>query len=302
MILAVMLLGLFMNASVTRAFTTSAWAFVIPLLLIQLGRTAWTIVNSEEGVYREHYFRVLIWFVAIMPLWIAGAAADPSFRLVWWTLAAGLELTGTWLAHPVLGRWLESENVPFDADHMMERCRLFLIIALGETVLTTGTAIAEVSMTLMTVVTGAFALAGTVALWALSFGRSHILILQHLEETSDPISTSRYAINVLMVIVAGLIAVAVGNNVVIAHPVGQSSIALSLLLCGGPILFLIAQSWYLWAVLGVSPRLHLIGIAILVLIGFAALFAPPYVALILVGAILSLLAVFDRDRHPAEAL
>ena len=267
MILAVMLLGLFMNASVTKAFTTSAWAFVIPLLLIQLGRTAWTIVNSKKGVYREHYFRVLIWFVAIMPLWIAGAATDPSSRLVWWTLAAGLELTGTWLAHPVPGRRLESENVPFDADHMMERCRLFLIIALGETVLTTGTAIAEVSMTVMTVVTGAFALAGTVALWALSFGRSHILIQQHLEETSDPISTSRYAINVLMVIVAGLIAVAVGNNVVIAHPVGQSSIALSLLLCGGPILFLIAQSWYLWAVLGVSPRLHIIGIAILVLIG-----------------------------------
>src|SRR6187401_2861523 len=41
MMLAVMLLGLFMNASVTRAFTTSGWAFVVPLLLIQLGRTFW---------------------------------------------------------------------------------------------------------------------------------------------------------------------------------------------------------------------------------------------------------------------
>src|SRR5574341_1646891 len=39
LVLAVMLLGLFMNASVTRAFTTSGWAFVFPLLLIQLGRT-----------------------------------------------------------------------------------------------------------------------------------------------------------------------------------------------------------------------------------------------------------------------
>src|SRR3954464_13322954 len=44
MVLAVMVLGLFMNASVTRAFTTSAWAFVIPLLLIQLGRTVWTLL------------------------------------------------------------------------------------------------------------------------------------------------------------------------------------------------------------------------------------------------------------------
>ncbi len=59
LVLAVMLLGLFMNASVTRAFTTSGWAFVIPLLLIQLGRTVWTLVNSTDAVLREHYFRTL---------------------------------------------------------------------------------------------------------------------------------------------------------------------------------------------------------------------------------------------------
>ena len=39
MVLAVTLLGLFMNGAVTGAFTTSGWAFVVPLLLIQLGRT-----------------------------------------------------------------------------------------------------------------------------------------------------------------------------------------------------------------------------------------------------------------------
>jgi low temperature requirement protein LtrA len=49
MILAVMLLGLFMNASVTKAFTMSSWALVTPLLLIQLGRTVWTIINSTNA-------------------------------------------------------------------------------------------------------------------------------------------------------------------------------------------------------------------------------------------------------------
>jgi low temperature requirement protein LtrA len=220
----VMLLGLFMNASVTRAFTTSGWAFVIPLLMIQLGRTAWTIVNSTDAVYREHYLRVLLWFIATTPLWIAGAAVSADARVVWWALAAGLELIGTWLAHPIPGRRLQSQHVSFDAEHMLERCRLFLIIALGETVLTTGTAIAEDSTTLMTLVTGTFALAGTVGLWALSFDRSHRLILRHLEETSDSIRTSRYAVNALMVMVAGLIAVAVANEEVIAHPRGHASL------------------------------------------------------------------------------
>ncbi len=68
LVLAVMLLGLFMNASVTRAFTTSGWAFVIPLLLVQLERTVWTLLNSTDAVLREHYFRTLLWVIATIPL------------------------------------------------------------------------------------------------------------------------------------------------------------------------------------------------------------------------------------------
>lgn len=177
---------------------------------------------------------------------------------------------------------------------MLERCRLFLIIALGETVLTTGAAIAAAPMTLMTVVTGTVALAGTVALWALGFGPAHSLTARHVEKTSDPVYASRHAVNILLVMVAGLIAVAVANEMVIAHPHGHTSAALSLLLYGGPILFLVAQGWYSWLVLQVWPRLRLVGSAALVLVGFAALTTPPYVALILVGASLTTLAILDR--------
>ncbi len=294
LVLAVMLLGLFMNASVTRAFTTSGWAFVFPLLLIQLGRTVWTLLNSTDAVLREHYFRTLLWVIATTPLWIAGAAVSPEARVLWWALAAGIDQIGRWLAHPIPGRRLQSENVEFDADHMLERCRLFLLIALGETVLTTGMAIAEASITVMTLATGTFALTGTVALWALSFGRSHRLIIRHLEKTSDPIRASRHAVNALTVMVAGLIAVAVANEEVIAHPQGQTSFALSLLLGGGPILFLAAQGWYLWAVPKVRSQLHLVGGIALLLVGLATLAAPPYVALLLVGASVSTLAILAR--------
>ncbi len=294
LVLAVMLLGLFMNASVTRAFTTSGWAFVVPLLLIQLGRTVWTLVNSTDAVLREHYFRTLLWVIATAPLWIAGAAVSPEARVLWWALAAGIDQIGRWLAHPIPGRRLRSENVEFDADHMLERCRLFLLIALGETVLTTGMAIAEASITVMTLATGTFALTGTVALWALSFGRSHRLIMRHLEKTSDPIRASRHAVNALTIMVAGLIAVAVANKEVIANPYGHTSFALSLLLGGGPILFLAAQGWYLWAVPKVRSQLHVIGGVALLLVGLATLAIPPYVALLLVGAAVSTLAILAR--------
>ncbi len=80
MMLAVMLLGLFMNASVTRAFSASAlsgWAFVVPLLLIQLGRTVWTLVNSPNAVFRDHYFRTLLWFIATSPIMARGRGRGP---------------------------------------------------------------------------------------------------------------------------------------------------------------------------------------------------------------------------------
>ena len=64
MVLSVMLLGLFLNAFLTRAFTTFAWMFVVPLLAIQLGRTVWAIANATEAVNRGQYVRVLFWFLA----------------------------------------------------------------------------------------------------------------------------------------------------------------------------------------------------------------------------------------------
>ena len=104
-----------------------------------------------------------------------------------------------------------------------------------------------------------------------------------------------------MGMVAGLIAVAVANEQVIAHPHGRASAALSLLLYGGPILYLVAQGWYLWTVPGVFSRLRLIGSAALVLVGLATSTAPPSAALILVGATLWVLAVLDRDGDAGDA-
>src|SRR5262245_46317111 len=130
MILTVTLLGLFMNAAVPRAFTPWGWAFVAPFLLIQLGRTVWTIANVPDAISREHFFRVLVWLIVTTPLWLAGALVDPGVRLRYWGLAAGVDLVGFWLAHPVPGSRLHSRHVEFAGHHMLERCRLFLIIAL----------------------------------------------------------------------------------------------------------------------------------------------------------------------------
>jgi hypothetical protein len=68
----------------------------------------------------------------------------------------------------------------------------------------------------------------------LHFAVSGRLLDRDVETTTDPILAARRTVNGLLVSVAGLIAVAVGNELVIAHPQSQVSMALSLVLFGGP--------------------------------------------------------------------
>ena len=100
MVLAVTLLSLFMNAAVTSAFTDASWVFIVPFLIIQLGRTVWTFQNASDQSHRDQYSRVLIWLAITTPLWIAGAAATPANRLFWWALAAGIDVHTAVCARP----------------------------------------------------------------------------------------------------------------------------------------------------------------------------------------------------------
>lgn len=294
LLLAVMLLGLFMNAAIPTAFSGGVWAFTLPLVVGQLGRSFWMMWRAPTALFREHFQRTSVWMVAIAPLWVIGALVNSEARLGWWAAAALLDLIGGWLGHPIPGRRLNTERLPFDAEHMLERNRLFLLIALGETVLTTGTAIAAAPMSPMTVVTGTVALAGTVALWAVLFGRTHALTLQHLERTLDPLRMGRLATNTQVLIVVGLIALAVANERIITHPFSPPSLALTLLLFGGPLLVRLELALYLWLLDHRVHWGHLIACAVLVVAGLLTLTTPVFVSLILSGAVLVALALLEK--------
>jgi len=71
--------------------------------------------------------------------WIVGGFAQPSERLAWWAAALAIEFVSPavyfWV--PGLGRSRVTDwNV--DGRHMAERCGLFVIIALGESLLVSG--------------------------------------------------------------------------------------------------------------------------------------------------------------------
>jgi len=296
-LLAVMWVGLFMNAAINRAFTDEPWAFVVPFLVVQLGRPIWTIVTAPREL-QAHYVGMLGWLVASAPLWVVGGVGGGTWRLVWWAIAAVLDMTGTWLAHPIPGRVFRSENIEFDAAHLVERCRLFLLIALGEVVVTTGTAVAEVPSRPMAFLTGSCALAIPVALWALYFAGSDHLVNRHVERTTNPILAGRLTLSSEGLVVAGLIALAVGCQLVILHPLADTGASLTLLLFGGPLLYLLVQTGYLWLVTHNRSSARLVGIAALVAGGGLAVLVPAYAAIAVAAAIVSALvaAVFWENR------
>src|ERR671917_144480 len=159
MLVAVMLASLFMSVAIPEAFGERGLMFAIAYVAIQVGRTAFVLV-ALGGTHplSRNFQRVLSWYVASGPLWITGGLLDGEARYVLWGLALSVEVCGPvagfWT--PGLGRTLTGEWT-IEGGHFAERCRLFIIIALGESLLVTGTTFGEIESSTATV--SAFVLA-----------------------------------------------------------------------------------------------------------------------------------------------
>jgi low temperature requirement protein LtrA len=68
------------------------------------------------------------------------------------------------------------------------------------------------------------------ALWAFYFAGSPHIVDRRSTPTADPIWTARMGANGQYVVLAGLVATAVGCETVIAHPLSPGSLAVGLLL------------------------------------------------------------------------
>lgn len=296
-VVIVMGLGLFMNAAIANAFAGGAWLFVIPLLLILFILIVVSLVRAPNPVMRGHSQRVLAWMAVYVPLWLVGAAADPGPRLWWWGAATLIDMTGTWLGHPVPGHVLRSANLPFDANHMLERMRLFLIILLGETVLTIGGAVSGAHVDLVTILASVGVFVALVCLWAAYFGGGEDIVHFYVTATPDPIRAARRGINITYGILAGLVALAVGSELVISDPLGHGSATLALLLFGGTILYLAFQAWFYRVATHRVWGQRLVACLACAVAGVAALWLPPLASLALLDAILITLAFVLSRVH-----
>ncbi len=216
------LIGLFMSVSIPHSFAERGIVFAVAYVTTQVGRALfvlWTM-RREAPRLAQTFQRIAVWMTLSGVFWIVGAFAEPDERLAWWTLALGIEMFGPWALYwvPGLGRSAVADwNV--DGGHMAERCGLFIIIALGESLLVTGATFAELTWDGPTMTAFFSAVVGSILMWWIYFDTGAQRGEHRLMHAGDPGRTARSAYTyVHIVIVAGIIVCAVADEIVLMHP------------------------------------------------------------------------------------
>ncbi len=293
---AMMLGGLAMAAAIPTAFEGRGLVFAGAYVAMQLGRTAFLVwaVGAGEVALRRNTVRVLLWFAAAAPLWIGGALLEGWPRMALWASAVALEMAGPAMRFHV--PWMGASRVQdwaIEGAHMAERCGLFVIIALGESILVTGATMAGMAWTSSVLAAFGVAVTGSVAMWWLYFHRGAVLGVARITGAADPGRLGRLAYTYLhLPIVAGIIVPAGGDELLLAHPVGRAGVGAVFGLVGGPMLFLGGLIAFKHALRGWWQQSHLGGlVALAVLAAVGGMMSPLGLAAAVAGVLVAVAAV-----------
>ena len=268
LMLALMFTGLLLSTALPAAFDGHGLLFAGTYVLMQVGRSCfmlWALRQSPLAA-RRNFLRITLWLATTGVLWIAGGLHEGQARFVCWTIALTIEYFGPALFFyvPGLGR---SSTAEWDVEggHMAERCSLFVIIALGESVVVTGSSFAASGRTLDAWLAFAIAFIGCVAMWWIYFDLGAERGSRSISASSDPGRTARLGYTYLhLLIVAGIVVGAVGDELSLSHPHTTASAPEVAVLLGGPALYLLGNALFKKTVNHSNlPLSHLVGLALL---------------------------------------
>jgi low temperature requirement protein LtrA len=302
LMIAIMLASLLMAAAIPDAFGDQAVLFVASYLAIQVGRhTFLTYGAAERGTLeRIRAGRILVWFLFAAPFWIAGALAGGTARALLWLLALAVDYGAPLVTYRLPGAPPVTEDAwQVSTAHFSERFGLFIIIALGESIVLTGATISGADLDAATLAAFATAFLTTAALWWLYFTYVVRIAERRLELAANRTRMARDAYTYLHVVfVAGIIVSAVGDELVIAHPSEPLAGAEVAAVVAGPAIYLLAHALFRLRLTGTTSRRRLGGAAACALAGILAADADALVVAVLV---LAVLAAVIASEHLAAA-
>ena len=219
-----MLAGLLLSAAIPNAFGHEGLLFAVAYSFIQVTRSAFMVFATRvhDPLNHRNYQRITAWLAVSAVFWIAGGLASGGERVAAWVFALSLEIGGPFVGYfvPGIGR-SNTTDWKVDGAHMAERCALFVMIALGESILVTGATAASLPATTAAFCAFLVAFLGSVAMWWIYFNIGAERGSREITVSADP---GRYARAVYtyfhIPIMAGIVVCAVGDELTIAHPAG----------------------------------------------------------------------------------
>src|SRR5918994_458913 len=245
---AVLVLGMLASmlgaAAIPDAFGERALLLVVGYVGIQSVRNGFMVLATEEDdplhtPLRRNFF----WNLWVGAIWLAGALVDGDARVAVWIVALICDYAGPLAGHwtPWLGR-SHPREWELEPGHFAERLMLFLIIALGETIVAAGVTTSQLELSADRIAALVVAFGVAVVLWWLYFEFHAEHTLRHLRAAAEERGRVARDLSYLIVpLVAGIIVCAVASEVVIAHPGDTLHGAELLTLGAGPGLYLLGS-------------------------------------------------------------
>lgn len=316
-LIGLMLVSLIMSASLPDAFDGGGLAFALAFGAVLTG----AVTFGWASVGRRHplgtvFERIVVWNLVTGVLFLVGALIETDARvLIWLGAMLGMYVI-VWLGFPLprLGH-SHTADYTISGEHMAERCLLFVTLALGESIVITGSNFGELPDTTETWAAFVVAFASTAAIWWTYFDRGAEAGREMISSAEDPGRLGLIAYTYCHIpIIAGIIVAAAGDEIAIAHPGAEVSTAEAALVLGGPALYLVGHSLFKLAVWGhLSPSRAGGIVALCALVPLAvlssALVLIAAATVVLLGVVLwdlviehrRLLAEAQRVAVPAEA-
>jgi low temperature requirement protein LtrA len=291
-----------MAASVPRAFTDEALWFALPYLVVRLlGLGLQVLVEMErEGADHAAVYRWATASLVGLVLVLVGALVDPGLRSVIWLGAIGADFAAATFA----GR---ATTWDLNAAHITERHGLFVIIALGESLIVAGAAIAGAQVTSGLVLSVGAAIVVACLLWWTYFGWLEDA-LKHRFASAGPDRLGPLARDAFSFahfpLICGIVGFAVAVEETVAHPDEPMTGPVLAALGIGVALFVASSALSLWRLGGpvLLGRLAALVVMAAALVIVAAIAPPPVVplgtvALVLFGVVvLEVVAPPDRRQ------
>lgn len=269
MLFIIMVIGLFMTASIPGAFEDKGLLFAVCYVTMQVGRTITVIfLLGNNHSLSANFKRILGWMCISGVFWITGAMHGGDVRLLLWAIAVLADYTSPMFGFylPGLGRSDSGKEWTIEGHHLVERCQLFVIIAFGETILMTGTSLSEFEhWSAEKVLSALVSFIASLAMWWIYFDVSSKIASRKIMNIVNPglLGLKYHAVHV--VLVGAIILCAVGDELVVSEPSGMVNPMSLFVLVIGPALYLLTNVVYKWITCRIISKIYIAGIILLLL-------------------------------------